>query len=121
MGRVSLLMQLFNGLADLLHNLRVPLLSSRALISNRRSRFLVASGKDAREVVAGFLTFDFPSEPVFLLLVSVERVEAEKQPVKETDKHADENEKADGDGEALGVLQAIIYKLYCGGVGRHTR
>ena len=29
--------------------------------------------------------------------------------------------KADGDGEALCVLQTIIYKLHCRGVGRHTR
>lgn len=72
-------------------------------------------------MVAGFLTLDFPSEPVFLLLVAVDRVKAKKQPVEETGEHQDEDEKADGDGEALSVLQAIIYELYCGGVGRHTR
>ena len=53
---------------------------------------------------AGLFTFDFPSEPVFLLLVSIGRVEAKEQPVEETGKHADEDEEADGDGVALGVL-----------------
>ena len=64
-------------------------------------------------MVTGFLTFDFPSETVFLLLVAVDRIKAKKQPVKETGEHADEDEEADGDGEALCVLQTIIYKLYC--------
>lgn len=120
-GRVSLLMELLNRFTDLLHDLRMPLLSRRALRINCRSRFLVASGKDLCKVGAGLLAFDFPSEPVFLLLVSVGRVEAEKQPVEETGEHADEDEEADSDGVAFGVLQTVICELDGRGVGRHTR